>query len=52
MGKNELKGNVKDKSTNNSIVFANIYFPQLEKGTSTDNNGNFNLKNIPTGTYK
>ena len=45
-------GTVIDQSTNEPIVYANIYFPQLEKGTSTDENGTFLIKNIPNGTYK
>ena len=49
---NELKGKVIDKSTNTPVVFANIYFPQLEKGTTTDENGDFSIKSIPSGTHK
>ena len=47
-----LKGSVTDKNTNETIVFANVYLPQLEKGTVTDENGEFIIENIPTGTYK
>jgi len=48
----DLNGLVLDKTTNEPIVFANIYFPQLEKGTSTNENGAFTIKNVPNGTYK
>ena len=49
---NNLNGVITDKTTNEAIIFANVYFPQLEKGTTTDENGSFSLTNIPTGTYK
>jgi len=49
---NDIQGTITDSNTNNSIAFANIYLPQLERGSTTDENGNFNIKNIPSGTYK
>lgn len=48
---NTLKGSVTDTNTNEPLIFANIYLPQLEKGATTDDKGNFALKNIPKGTY-
>ncbi|MGM5471214.1 TonB-dependent receptor [Flavobacteriaceae bacterium LMO-SS05] len=47
-----LKGTVTDKATSELITFANIYLPELEKGTTTDENGLFKIENIPSGTYK
>ena len=32
---NNLNGVITDKTTNEAIIFANVYFPQLEKGTTT-----------------
>ena len=49
---NTLKGNIKDKQTNNTIAFANVYFPELEKGTISDENGNFEFTDLPNGDYK
>src|SRR5690606_6438847 len=47
-----LQGNIIDKHTNEPLIFANVYLPQLEKGTTTNENGEFTISNIPTGTYK
>lgn len=49
---NTIKGKVLDKESQEPIVFANIYLPQLEKGTITDDDGVFDLEKIPSGTYK
>ena len=49
---NTLTGTVKDKTINEPVAFANVYFPQLEKGTDTDENGLFKIENLPSGTYK
>lgn len=48
---NNLNGTIVDKTTETPIVFANIYFQQLDKGSSTDENGHFTITNIPNGTY-
>src|SRR5690606_39545072 len=47
-----LQGNIIDKQTNEPLIFANVYLTQLEKGTTTNENGEFTISNIPTGTYK
>lgn len=49
---NTLRGNIKDKQTNITIAFANVYFPELEKGTISDEHGNFELLDLPNGNYK
>jgi iron complex outermembrane recepter protein len=49
---NTFKGFVKDSKSNEPIVFANIYLPQLEKGTITIENGGFIIHNLPSGNYK
>ena len=46
---NEIKGQIIDASTNQSIEGANVYLPELEKGTTTDAEGMFYLKNLPNG---
>jgi len=49
---NTIKGTVKDSQTSEVISFANIYIPQLEKGTVSDENGNFIISQVPSGSYK
>ncbi|WMI65514.1 TonB-dependent receptor [Aestuariibaculum sp. YM273] len=49
---NSLTGLVLDNTTNEKLAFTNIYLSDLEKGTVTDENGNFNLENLPSGNYK
>ncbi|MGS2726090.1 TonB-dependent receptor [Psychroserpens sp. BH13MA-6] len=49
---NKLKGQVTDATTNNPLVFVNVYLPQLENGTITNDNGEFLINNIPNGTHK
>ncbi|WP_338359813.1 TonB-dependent receptor [Yeosuana marina] len=49
---NTLDGTVIDNDTKEAIAFANVYFPTLEKGVSTNDDGSFTIENIPTGTYK
>lgn len=49
---NTVEGTLIENHTNQPIAFANIYFPQLEKGTTTDESGYFILNNLPSGNYK
>ena len=42
-----IKGTVEDKSTNSPISNVNIYIENLQLGTTTDNQGNFELKELP-----
>ena len=49
---NTIQGKVTEKNTNEALAFVNVYIPQLEKGTATDENGNFEIKTIPNGSYK
>ena len=49
---NTVQGKVTDANTNEALVFVNVYFPELEKGTVTNENGDFKLNNIPNGNYK
>ncbi|GAA3788130.1 TonB-dependent receptor [Corallibacter vietnamensis] len=49
---NTLKGQLTDSQTSEPIGYVNVYLPQLEKGTYTDENGFFELKNMPSGNYK
>src|SRR5690606_18508929 len=49
---NNLAGNVTDRSTNEPLEQVSIYFPDLEKGSVSDQNGNFLIGKLPLGTYK
>ncbi|MCM8570245.1 TonB-dependent receptor [Gramella jeungdoensis] len=49
---NNISGTIRNAETNEPVFSANIYFPQLEKGTMTDLEGNFSIGNIPQGRYK
>lgn len=49
---NTIQGKVTETNTNEPLVFVNIYFPDLEKGTVTNEDGDFTFNNIPNGTYK
>ncbi len=46
---NSVQGTIKDE--NGNPIDAAVYLPQLEKGTMSDLDGNFIIKNIPNGTY-
>lgn len=46
----EIKGKVIDASNGDALIGVNIYVPLLERGTSTDKEGNFSL-NLPQGDF-
>lgn len=46
-----LKGKVTDSQSGESLPGVNIYIDQLERGAATDMDGNYELSNIPYGTY-
>ncbi|MCK5845806.1 MAG: TonB-dependent receptor [Bacteroidales bacterium] len=48
---NSIQGNVKNKTNLENIVGATVYIPELEKGTYSDNKGNFILDNLPEGDF-
>lgn len=45
-----ISGEVRDVNKN-LILGANVMIPELNKGTVTNSNGKFELKNIPDGSY-
>jgi iron complex outermembrane receptor protein len=49
---NTINGTLKDAKTLIPISDASVYFPQLEKGTTSSENGEFSISNLPNGTYK
>ena len=52
LAQNQFSGNVKNQETGEAVFSATVYFPRLEKGTTTDIDGNFIIKNLPSGNYK
>ncbi len=49
---NSLLGKITSVEDNTPLEEVAVYFPQLEKGTVTDQNGKFEITNLPLGTYK
>ncbi|MFP4042875.1 MAG: TonB-dependent receptor [Bacteroidales bacterium] len=49
---NQIKGKVTDKTNNEALSFASVYLPEQNKGTSTDEDGEFKLTNLPKGEFK
>ena len=47
---NDLKGLVQDKK-GNPLEGVSIYIPDLKKGTSTNKEGQYSLKNMPSGNW-
>lgn len=45
----EIHGTVSDTETNESLIGAEVYFPDLKKGTITDVNGVYSIDDLPTG---
>lgn len=46
-----IKGYVKDHNTGEPLAGVVSYFPYLHKGSTTDADGKFIIKNLPSGTY-
>jgi len=46
-----LRGTVLDDETNEPLVGANVVVPALNRGTSTNAQGSFTLRNVEAGTY-
>lgn len=49
---NILNGSVTDIDTEEPLAFANVYFPVLERGTMSNENGQFTIENLPNGNHK
>ncbi|OUS00908.1 TonB-dependent receptor [Flavobacteriales bacterium 33_180_T64] len=47
-----LEGKITDAKTAQPLAFVNIYLPQFEKGTITNDSGEFSIENIPSGNHK
>ncbi|SHG19605.1 iron complex outermembrane recepter protein [Salegentibacter echinorum] len=49
---NDFSGQITNAETGETVFSANIYIPELGKGSMSDENGKFIIKNIPNGNYK
>jgi iron complex outermembrane receptor protein len=49
---NLITGDVLNAETNEPVMEAIIYLPQLERGTMTSSDGKFQLNNIPAGNFQ
>uniref|UniRef100_UPI003217DAA7 TonB-dependent receptor n=1 Tax=uncultured Draconibacterium sp. TaxID=1573823 RepID=UPI003217DAA7 len=47
-----VSGTITDTETKQPVVYANIAFPDLGIGTSSNEKGEFSIKNVPAGPYK
>ncbi len=46
-----ISGNVSEKKTGKSLPFATILIVEIGKGNATDENGNYQLINVPSGSF-
>lgn len=49
---NNIEGIITDKTTNQLLPLTEVYLPEQHKGTLTDNDGKYKLKNLPNGKVK
>lgn len=52
IAQNNIKGKITDKTTNQPLPFTEVYLPEQHKGTLTNDNGTYILKNLPKGKIK
>lgn len=50
-GRGAIKGTVTDASDGSPLEFANVLVEDTDFGTSTNEDGNFELRNVPPGRY-
>ncbi|MEE9363736.1 MAG: TonB-dependent receptor [Cellulophaga sp.] len=49
---NKIHGNITSSENMETLFGATVYFPELEIGTTTNENGNYLVNNLPNGNYK
>ncbi len=52
VSQNIIRGKISDKTNNEVLPFANVYLPGLNKGSLSDENGNFLIRDLPSGELK
>lgn len=48
----KLSGKITDEKTTKPLSDVNIYIKSINKGTTTDSNGFFNIENLPSGNHE
>jgi len=51
VAQHSLSGKVFHKESQEAVIGATIFLPELRTGATTDVNGNYRLGNLPTGTF-
>src|SRR5258708_38273288 len=51
MSQNEISGTIKDAQTAKAVANASVYLPDLKRGAISDNNGHYDIKNLPKGEF-
>ena len=51
LGQHTIIGVITDRETNETLIGATLYFPDLYKGTTSDINGEYNIASLPTGNF-
>jgi TonB-linked SusC/RagA family outer membrane protein len=46
-----IEGTITDQSTGEPLPATNVYIPELERGTSTNPDGEYSIENVAAGTY-
>lgn len=49
---NTFSGTITDAETGDPVFSANIYFPEIEKGAVTGDDGRFSISNLPEGNFR
>ena len=51
LGQAVIQGHITDKKNSEQLVGAQIYIPELQKGSISDENGNYSISNLPVGIF-
>ncbi len=49
---NTIEGNIYNAKNDKPLEGANLYFPELKKGSVSNENGHFIINNLPDGSYR
>src|SRR6056297_2353061 len=47
----QLRGEIRDASTNEPVSFAYVHLEEINRTTTADRNGSFRFQNVPAGSY-